>query len=100
MVKETSDKPKSNRVGDGTPGPGRPKGSQNKTTAAAKDAIAQAAAELGGTDRLVAWAQADPKNEYAFWTSVYPKLIPLQVGGDPNNPIVTEIKRSIVRPAH
>lgn len=77
MVKKTDGKPM--RVGDGTPGPGRPKGSQNKITIAAKDAIAEAAARLGGVNRLVTWAQEDEKNEHAFWASIYPKLLPLQV---------------------
>ena len=60
-------------------GKGRPKGSQNKSTVAAKEAIALAAQGLGGTDRLIAWAQEDPLNERAFWSSIYPKLIPLDV---------------------
>jgi hypothetical protein len=79
-VKQTNEKP---RVGDGTPGPGRPKGSQNKTTKAAKEAIALAADELGGHERLVAWAKEDPANERAFWTTIYPKLIPVdgQISG-------------------
>lgn len=65
-------------------GAGRPKGSVNKVTAAAKAVIEQAAEELGGTERLVAWAQEDPLNERAFWSTIYPKLLPLQVhgGGD------------------
>lgn len=61
-------------------GRGRPKGSPNKVTAAAKDAIAQAAEELGGANRLVAWAKEDPLNERSFWTTIYPKLLPLHVG--------------------
>jgi hypothetical protein len=76
MVKETDE---NFRVGDGTPGPGRPKGSLNRTTKAAKEAIALAAEGLGGTDRLVEWAKEDPKNEAAFWTTIYPKLIPIDV---------------------
>lgn len=64
----------------GKPGPGRPPGSRNKTTVAAKEAIALAADGLGGTDRLIAWAKEDPLNERAFWSSIYPKLIPLDVG--------------------
>lgn len=62
-------------------GPGRPKGSKNKIGKAAKDAIAEAAEQLGGVNRLVEWAQEDKKNEYAFWSSVYPKLLPLSVDG-------------------
>lgn len=71
-----------NKITGGKPGPGRPKGSPNKVTAAAKDAIAQAAAELGGYARIVAWAREDAANERAFWTTVYPKLIPVQVTGE------------------
>jgi hypothetical protein len=66
----------------GNAGKGRPKGALNKTTRAAKEAIAFAAEGLGGAERLVAWAQEDPKNEAAFWTSIYPKLLPLQVAGE------------------
>jgi hypothetical protein len=61
---------------------GRPKGSPNKTTAIAKEAIAYAAAGLGGPDRLMGWAQEDPKNEHAFWTNIYPKLLPLDVNAN------------------
>lgn len=61
--------------------PGKPKGALNKNTQAAKDAIAQAAAELGGAARLVAWVQEDPSNERVFWGTIYPKLLPLQVNG-------------------
>lgn len=57
---------------------GRKKGALNKVTAAAKDAIALAGDELGGKDRLVAWVREDPANERAFWTSIYPRLLPVQ----------------------
>ncbi len=72
-----------NKIGPdiGTRGKGRPKGSPNKITATAKDAIAQAAADLGGTKRMVAWAKEDAKNEAVFWGTIYPKLIPVQVNG-------------------
>lgn len=70
-----------NKITAGNPGPGRPKGSPNKVTKAAKDAIADAAERLGGSNRLVEWAKEDPKNEHAFWATIYPKLLPLQVNG-------------------
>lgn len=69
-------------------GGGRPKGSVNKTTMQAKQAIALAAEGLGGTDRLIAWAQEDPKNESVFWSSIYTKLVPLDVNGTHNVNIV------------
>ena len=68
-------------------GRGRPKGSINKVAKAAKDVIAQAATELGGADRLLAWAKEAPENEKAFWATIYPKLLPLTVSGDPENPL-------------
>lgn len=82
----------------GKPGPGRPPGSRNKTTIAAKEAIALAAEGLGGTERLVAWAKEDPANERAFWSSIYPKLIPVQIGGDPSNPLHHRVESVIVDP--
>ena len=80
---------------------GRPKGSPNKLTQSVRDAIAQAAEGLGGTARLIAWAKEDPKNETIFWTSLYPKLLPLQVAGDPKNPVnhVVRMERVIVDPS-
>lgn len=66
---------------------GRPKGSVNKVGKEAKEVIAAAADGLGGLDRMIAWAQADPLNERAFWATIYPKLLPLTVSGDPTNPL-------------
>jgi hypothetical protein len=82
-----SDEPKigGNR---GNAGKGRPKGARNKVTTQAKEAIAQAAEELGGSDRLVAWVKEDPKNESVFWASIYTKLVPLDVTGSHNVNIV------------
>ncbi|MXO72880.1 hypothetical protein [Alteraurantiacibacter buctensis] len=82
-----------NKITGGKPGPGRPKGSQNKTTKAAKEAIAEAAEQLGGTNRLVAWAKEDAKNEHAFWSSIYPKLLPLQVAGEGGGAISVTINK-------
>ena len=69
----------------GKPGPGRPPGSRNKTTVAAKEAICLAADRLGGVDRLVSWVKEDKKNESLFWGTIYPKLMPLQVDGAGDN---------------
>jgi hypothetical protein len=87
-----------NKITGGKPGPGRPKGSRNKVTGIAKDIIAEAADRLGGVERLVAWAKEDAQNERAYWAQIFPKLLPLQLGGDPDSPIVHEIRRTIVDP--
>lgn len=83
------DKPKkTGRFGPGNPG--KPKGAISKTTRTAKEAIALAAEGLGGADRLVAWAKEDPANERAFWASIYPKLIPVQLTGEDGGAIKTD----------
>lgn len=92
------DKPKNTgRFGKGNPG--KPKGAISKTSKSAKEAIAIAADKLGGADRLVEWAQEDPLNERAFWASIYPKLLPLQVSGaGPNGEhVVAGITVNLVR---
>jgi hypothetical protein len=73
-------------------GRGRPKGSPNKVSKEAKEVIAAAAEKLGGLERLVDWAKADPQNEKAFWATIYPKLLPLTVAGDPSNPLKTSLE--------
>jgi len=92
-VKQTDGKQK---VGDGTPGPGRPKGSQNKLTADVKAMILAALDKAGGADYLLLQAQTNPN---AFLTLVG-KVLPMTVAGDPANPVgFTLIERNIVRPA-
>jgi len=73
-------------------GKGRPKGALNRHTTSAKEAIAIAADKLGGAERLVSWAQEDPANERAFWATIYPKLLPLQVSGEDGGPIQAVIR--------
>lgn len=72
--------------GEKRPGQGRPKGSLSKVTQTAKEAIALAADKLGGAERMVEWAKEDPANERVFWGTIYPKLLPLQVGGSDELP--------------
>ena len=55
---------------------GRPKGARNKITNLAKEAIQMAFDQLGGVKALVAWVKADKANAFAFYTKVYPKLLP------------------------
>lgn len=84
-----SEPKKTGRFGPGNPG--KPKGALSKTTRTAKEAISIAAEKLGGADRLVEWAKEDPANERAFWTTIYPKLLPLQVTGEGGAPLVVQV---------
>jgi hypothetical protein len=70
---------------------GRKSGTTNKVTGLARDAIAVAAERLGGIDRLVKWVREDPVNERVFWGNIYTKLLPLQVAGDPDAPVVSKL---------
>jgi len=70
----------------GNAGKGRPKGSRNRTTSAAKAIIEDAVEGLGGADRLLAWVRESPENERVFWSSIFPKLLPLQVTGKDEEP--------------
>lgn len=69
--------------------PGNKRG-PGKVAKQAKDVIAQAADGLGGADRLVEWARENPDNERAFWTSIYPRLVPVQHANDPDNPLIRD----------
>ena len=85
MVKETAQKPK--RVGDGTPGPGRPKGIPNKNTTALKDMILTALGNAGGIDYLVKQSEENPQ---AFMTLVG-KVLPLDVNNNHGGKIVAQV---------
>jgi hypothetical protein len=62
-------------------GSGRRKGVPNLTTQAVKVMIACAADALGGTARLVEWCKESEINERLFWTTIWPRLLPLQIQG-------------------
>ena len=66
----------------------RPKGSLNGTTASAKGAIDECFKMLGGVDALHKWAE---NNENDFYTKIWPKILPLTVAGDKENPLLNKI---------
>lgn len=73
---------------------GRPLGSKNGTTAKAKAAIEECFMMLGGVEAFYEWAK---DNRTDFYKVIFPKLVPLKLTGDPDNPIViNEIRRTII----
>ena len=76
----------------GKRGPGRPKGSPNKITADVKQAILNAFEKVGGKDYLARQANENP---VAFMT-LLGKVLPTQITGDPDNPVVTRIETVVV----
>lgn len=89
-------------IGKGTPGPGRPKGSPNKTTALLKDAILKAAEQAGakvGDEGMVSYLAQQAEENPGPFMALLGKVLPMQVSGDPDNPLISEIRVRIVDPA-
>lgn len=90
-VKQTEQKRRV--VGDGTPGPGRPKGVPNKSTVAVKEAMQAVYADLQDTPaegaefgphaHFKSWATANPTEFYKLWA----KMLPTEVSGPNGSPI-------------
>jgi hypothetical protein len=72
---------------------GRAKGTPNKTTALLKDAILKAAqaAGGGGDDGLVGYLTVQANENPGPFMALLGKVLPMQVVGDAENPVVTEI---------
>lgn len=75
------------------PGPGRPKGQPNKTTALLKDAILQAAEGAGGKDGLVGYLKAQAKDNPGPFLSLLGKVLPLQIANAAGEKLSIEIVR-------
>lgn len=71
-------------------GPGRPKGSPNKTTALLKDAIIEAATKAGDKKGLVGYLEQQARENPGPFLTLLGKVLPLTLQGDPNNPIKVE----------
>jgi hypothetical protein len=69
------------------PGPGRPKGLQNKQTLALKDAIQNAFTELGGTSYLVHVGRNDPRTFCALLS----KLLPTKLANADGSPLLAAL---------
>lgn len=78
------------------PGSGRKKGVPNKVTTAVKEMVLGAAEDLGGRERLVAWAKEDPVNERIFWGNIAMKAMPLEVTGPDGGPHTIHITREVI----
>jgi len=70
-------------VGDGTPGPGRPKGSQNKLQRTVKAAFGEAFENLQSDPEcnLETWGRANPKEFYQLASKLIPTEIDATVRG-------------------
>lgn len=91
-VKETP------KIGQGKPGPGRPKGVPNKSTALLKDAILQAAEAAGGKQGMIGYLQAQATANPGPFLALLGKVLPSQIGSDPDNPLRVVGRIELVAP--
>ena len=82
-------------------GPGRPKGSVNKTTALLKDAVLMAAENAGGKAGLVGYLTLQAAENPGPFLTLLGKVLPMQVTGANDEPLIprpesdTEIARRL-----
>lgn len=81
------------KIGQGKRGPGRPKGSPNKTTALLKDAILQAAEGAGGPEGIAGYLQAQATANPGPFMALLGKVLPLQLAGDDGGPLQVIVRR-------
>jgi hypothetical protein len=82
------------KIGQGKPGPGRPKGVPNKVTTALKDVILAAAhaQEGGAVGYLTRQAEENP----VAFMGLLGRVLPLQVAGDPDAPLIVQTIRRVI----
>ncbi len=78
-------------------GKGRAKGVPNKTTALLKDAILKAA-EAAHDDGMIGYLTKQATDNPTAFMGLLGKVLPMQITGDPDAPIVTRIE--LVAPGH
>lgn len=76
-------------------GPGRPKGTPNRTTAMLKDAILKAAEKAGdkGKGGLVGYCRFLAREEPKAFAQLLGKVLPMQVTGEDGGPVQVIIRR-------
>lgn len=81
------------KIGSGKPGPGRPKGRPNKTTALLKDAILKAAEAAGGAEGMVGYLTLQAQENPGPFMALLGKVLPMQVSGADDGPLQIVIRR-------
>lgn len=78
---------------------GRKKGTPNKTTKLLKEAILKAAENAGDGDMVEYLTQQARTNPGPFM-ALLGKVLPMQLSGDPENPLQTVTRIALVAPEH
>jgi hypothetical protein len=79
-------------AGGKRPGAGRKKGTPNKITGELKGMILQALSDAGGIDYLAKQAEQSP----SAFLSLIGKVLPMTIEGNPDKPLETVVKLTII----
>lgn len=79
-------------------GKGRPKGAKNKQPAILKDAILRAGESAGGAEGLIGYLTKQATANPPAFMALLGKVLPLQIAGDPDNPLRTVTRIELVAP--
>lgn len=79
---------------------GRIAGTPNRTTALLKDAILEAAKAAGGKGELVGYLTTQASANPTAFMSLLGKVLPMQIAGDPDNPLRLVSRIELVAPSH
>lgn len=79
-------------------GAGRPVGAVAPATALLRDAILKAGEAAGGKAGLTGYLKAQAIANPGPFMSLLGKVLPMQIAGDPNAPLIHEIRRTIIDP--
>jgi hypothetical protein len=82
-------KSKKSKRGGRRPGSGRKPGAPNKVTRDLKEALLNAFEKAGGSRYLARLAKDDPRT----FCALLGKIIPMTIGGDPDNPVQVQVER-------
>ncbi|ASJ58983.1 hypothetical protein KEM44_21085 [Sinorhizobium meliloti] len=78
---------------------GRKKGTPNKTTKLLKEAILKAAENAGEGD-MVEYLTTQARVNPGPFMALLGKVLPMQIAGDPDNPLQTVTRIELVAPSH
>jgi hypothetical protein len=82
------------KPGDGTPGPGRPKGRKNRATVAVREMVLEALARAGGAEFFYRLATSRKMPERIAFANIAGRFVPIEVSGHIDHGLTVIVKTS------